>query len=130
MPPIVEPFKKSKSKTLNSKYLRLIKDFNFYYMPSMFSITSDITRNYREVKSKNLDNPNLLIEPTYDKDFMWTRDYAFKFNLTRNLVVDFMRRRRHVSMSRRGSSTGRGTPNVISNGKIPYGTISSTVGVR
>ncbi len=89
MPPIVEPFKKSKYKTLNSKYLRLIKDFNFYYMPSMFSITSDITRNYREVKSKNLDNPNLLIEPTYDKDFMWTRDYAFKFNLTRNLVVDF-----------------------------------------
>lgn len=89
MPPIVEPFKKSKSKTLNSKYLRLIKDFNFYYMPSMFSITSDITRNYREVKSKNLDNPNLLIKPTYDKDFMWTRDYAFKFNLTRNLVVDF-----------------------------------------
>lgn len=89
MPPIVESFKKSKSKTLNSKYLRLIKDFNFYYMPSMFSITSDITRNYREVKSKNLDNPNLLIEPTYDKDFMWTRDYAFKFNLTRNLVVDF-----------------------------------------
>ena len=89
MPPIVEPFKKSKSKTLNSKYLRLIKDFNFYYMPSMFSITSDITRNYREVKSKNLDNPNLLIEPTYDKDFMWTRDYAFKFNLTRNLVVYF-----------------------------------------
>ena len=89
MPPIVEPFKKSKSKTLNSKYLRLIKDFNLYYMPSMFSITSDITRNYREVKSKNLDNPNLLIEPTYDKDFMWTRDYAFKFNLTRNLVVDF-----------------------------------------
>lgn len=89
MPPIVKPFKKSKSKTLNSKYLRLIKDFNFYYMPSMFSITSDITRNYREVKSKNLDNPNLLIEPTYDKDFMWTRDYAFKFNLTRNLVVDF-----------------------------------------
>ena len=89
MPPIVEPFKKSKSKTLNSKYLRLIKDFNFYYMPSMFSITSDITRNYREVKSKNLDNPNLLIEPTYDKDFMWTPDYAFKFNLTRNLVVDF-----------------------------------------
>ena len=89
MSPIVEPFKKSKSKTLNSKYLRLIKDFNFYYMPSMFSITSDITRNYREVKSKNLDNPNLLIEPTYDKDFMWTRDYAFKFNLTRNLVVDF-----------------------------------------
>lgn len=87
MPPLVEPFKKSKA--LNSKYLRLIKDFNFYYMPSMLSVTSDITRNYREIESKNLDNPNLLITPTYEKDFMWTRDYAFKFNVTRNLVVDF-----------------------------------------
>lgn len=87
MPPIVEPFKNSKS--LNAKSLRILKDFNFYYMPSMVSVTSDITRNYREVKSKNLDNPNLLIEPTYDKDFMWNRDYAFKFNLTRNLAVDF-----------------------------------------
>ncbi len=96
----------------------------------MFSITSDITRNYREVKSKNLDNPNLLIEPTYDKDFMWTRDYAFKFNSTRNLVVDF-----HATTQARidepeGIVDRQRTPNVISNGKIPYGTISSTVGVR
>lgn len=87
MPPIVEPFKNSKA--LGSPYLKLLKDFNFYYMPSMVSITSDITRNYREIKLKNLDNPNLLIKPTVDKDFMWMRDYAFKFNLTRNLTVDF-----------------------------------------
>ena len=84
MPSIVEPFKKFKS--LNSKYLRWIKDFNFYYMPSMVSITSDITRNYREIKSRNLDNPGLLITPTYDKDFTWSRDYAFKFNLTLSLI--------------------------------------------
>lgn len=87
MPKSVEPFKNTKS--LDGKAWRIIKDFNFAYMPSMVSVTSDITRNYREVKSKNLDNPNLLIEPTFDKDFMWTRDYAFKFNLTRGLSVDF-----------------------------------------
>lgn len=87
MPPIVEPFKKAKA--FDSKYLRFIKDFNFYYMPSMLSITSDIARDYREVETKNLDNPGLLITPTYDKDFTWSRDYAFKFNLTRNLVLDF-----------------------------------------
>lgn len=87
MPPVVEPFKKWKA--LHSRYWQLIKDFNFYYMPSMLSVTSDITRNYREMKSKNLDNPAFLIKPTYDKDFMWTRDYAFKFNITRNLTVDF-----------------------------------------
>jgi len=87
MPPLVEPFKHSKS--LNSKYLRIIKDFNFYYMPSMVSVTSDITRNYREILTRNLDNPDYLITPTYDKDFMWNRDYAFKFNLTKGLAVEF-----------------------------------------
>ncbi len=87
MPPIVEPFKNLKS--LNSKYLRAIKDFNFYYMPSMVSVTSDITRNYREILTRNLDNPDYLISPTYDKDFMWNRNYAFKFNLTRGLAVEF-----------------------------------------
>lgn len=86
-PPLVQPFKKSKS--LDSKYLRIIRDFNFYYMPSMLSVTSDITRNYREWKSKNLDNPDLLIEPTVDKDFTWRREYAFNFNLTENLLVKF-----------------------------------------
>lgn len=87
LPPIVKPFKDSKS--LNSPYLRMLKDFNFYYMPSMLSVTSDITRNYREIKSKNLDSPGLLIEPTVDKDFTWRREYAFKFNLTENLLVNF-----------------------------------------
>lgn len=86
-PPIVQPFKNSKS--LDSKYLRILKDFNFYYMPSMLSVTSDITRNYREMKLKNLDNPDLLIEPTVDKDFTWRREYAFRFNLTENLLVNF-----------------------------------------
>lgn len=87
MPPVVEPFKNSHS--LKSKYLRIIKDFNFSYMPSMVSVTSDITRTYREILTRNLDNPDYLIQPTYDKDFMWNRDYAFKFNLTRGLSVEF-----------------------------------------
>ncbi len=87
MPRAVEPFKKVQF--LNSKFWALLKDFNFYYMPSMLSVTSDITRNYREMELKNLDNPGLLMAPTYDKDFMWTRYVAFKFNLTKNLVLDF-----------------------------------------
>ena len=99
MPKIVEPFKKSKS--LNSPFLRLIKDFNFYYMPSMVSVTSDITRNYREILSRNLDNPDLLILPTIDKDFMWNRDYAFKFNLTAICGWISVQRCSRVLMSRR-----------------------------
>ncbi len=88
MPNLVEPFKNSQS--LRSPYLRILKDFNFYYLPSMVSFTSDITRTYREIKLRNLDNPDMLIEPTVDKNFMWNRDYALKFNLTKNLSLDFL----------------------------------------
>lgn len=86
-PTLVEPFKNSKF--LSSPYLKLIKDFNFYYAPSVFSVTSDVTRNYREILSRNLDRPDLLMFPVIDKDFMWNRDFVLKFNLTRNLVLDF-----------------------------------------
>jgi len=91
------PFKKSKS--LKSPYLRLLKDFNFYLMPTQISVRSDIQRYYREVETRNFnpfpvsdeDNkqPSLLTKPTYDKNFTWYRYYDLKYNLTKNLKFDF-----------------------------------------
>jgi cell surface protein SprA len=86
-PKLYEPFKKNGF--LKSKYLRLLKDFNFYLMPSQLSIRSDISRRYHEIVGRNLDNPQLKIEPTYDKEFLWNRYYDLRFNLTKNLKFDF-----------------------------------------
>ncbi|RRG20301.1 cell surface protein SprA [Ancylomarina euxinus] len=81
------PFTKSKS--LKSPYLRLLRDFNFYLMPTQLSVRSDIQRYYREVETRNIEQPDLLITPTYDKNFNWYRYYDLKYNLTKNLKFDF-----------------------------------------
>ena len=86
-PKAVTPF--AKSKVLKSPYLRILRDFNFYYMPSMLSFRTDLDRSYMERKLRNLDNPYLQILPTVKKDFLWNRYYDLKFDLTRALKLDF-----------------------------------------
>jgi cell surface protein SprA len=83
----IAPFKSVKF--LNGSIFRLIKDFNFYLFPKSISFRTDLSRYYNEVKARNINNPYLRITPTYKKDFEWTRMYDFKFDITRQLKVDF-----------------------------------------
>jgi cell surface protein SprA len=74
---------------MKSQYFKLIKDFNFYYSPSMLSFRTDLNRNYAERKLRNLNHPDEIIEPTFKKDFTWNRYYDFKYDITRSLKFDF-----------------------------------------
>ena len=85
-PKNVKPF--SKLNLGKSKYMRLIKDFNFNTMPKSFSFRTDLDRNYNETKLRNINNSNMLIFPTYNKYFNWNRMYEIKYDLTRTLKVD------------------------------------------
>ena len=86
-PKNITPFRNVK--LLNFPGLRLIKDFNFYLFPKSISFRTDLTRYYNELKSRNIDNPYLLVTPSFKKDFEWTRMYDFKYDLTKQLKVDF-----------------------------------------
>ena len=86
-PKIVQPFKKVKS--LQKPAYRLIKDFNFYYLPTQLSFRSDLQRYYHEIENRNIEEPGLKIDPSYDKDFIWYRYYDLKYNLTKGLKFDF-----------------------------------------
>lgn len=86
-PKVVEPFKKVK--LFNNKWLRMGKDFNFYYMPARLSFRTDFDRKYMEKQTRNINNPDFIVKPTFKKDFYWNRDYNMKFDLTRNLKFDF-----------------------------------------
>ena len=83
----ITPFKDVKF--LNSPLLRIIKDFNFYPFPKSISFRTDVSRYYNEVKTRNINNPNLLISPTFRKDFEWSRIFDVKYDLTRQLKIDF-----------------------------------------
>jgi len=82
-----EPFRKSTF--LSKPAFRLIKDFNLYYEPSMLRFQTNLDRRYNEVRLRNVANPYLKIEPTYNKNFNWNRVYDFKWDLTRAMKLDF-----------------------------------------
>jgi len=86
-PKNITPFKNVKF--LNSPIFRIIKDFNFYPFPKSISFRTDLARYYNELKTRNINNPGLLISPTFRKDFEWTRMFDIKYDLTRNLKIDF-----------------------------------------
>jgi cell surface protein SprA len=83
----VQPF--AKANVFTSPYMRLLKDFNFYFYPSRFSFRTDLNRNYGERKIRNLTNPYLQIDTIVTKNFLWNRYYDVKFDLTRALKLDF-----------------------------------------
>lgn len=89
-PPNVQPLKNVKF--LQSKYLALIRDFNFYYLPSRVSIRTDVNRNYNERLLRNLDNPGLRIDTTFNKSFTMDRVYDVKFDLSKALKIDYSAR--------------------------------------
>ena len=86
-PEIIEPFKNSK--LLSKEFFRLIKDFNFYPMPSQFSFRTDMWRHYNEIQLRNISNPNMIIPRTFNKDFIWNRYFDLRYNFTRSLEFDF-----------------------------------------
>jgi len=86
-PKPITPFKNVN--WLNSKYLRLIKDFNFNLIPSQFSFRTDLNRNYYEQQLRNISNPNIILLPTYSKDFIWNRVYTLNWDLAQSIKFDF-----------------------------------------
>lgn len=86
-PRIVEPFKKSK--IFSKKAFQIIKDFNFYYLPSQLSFRTNVNRNYGETQLRNIYNSSLPLPINVRKDFTWIRQYDFKYNITKNLKLDF-----------------------------------------
>jgi cell surface protein SprA len=81
------PFQKSR--LLSSPVFRLIKDFNIYLFPKHVTVRTELYRYYNEVKTRNISNPDLLIEPVFTKDFQWTRFYDIKYDITKQLKADF-----------------------------------------
>ncbi len=83
----IEPFKKLvKSK---SKWLALVKEFNFKLLPANFTFRTDLNRTFNETKVRVISDGPIDIEPTYYKNFTWTRTYNLRWELTRSLSFDY-----------------------------------------
>ena len=79
----VQPF--ANAKWASSKYLQIIKDINFYYMPKSFSFTTEMFRQYQEQKLRNKSTGDIIIRPTFAKNWDWSRNYDFRYDITKGL---------------------------------------------
>ena len=84
----VQPFK-NVGFLRTSKWLRLVRDINFYYMPSRLSFRGDVRRMYSETLLRNNSDALILIEPNFNKSFTFDRLYDVKWDLTRNIKIDY-----------------------------------------
>ena len=89
-PKYFEPFKSVKFFTKRkAHWFDVIKDFNFNYVPSQISFRADISRQFGVVRPRSIGTDKYRIPETYDKYFVFQRDYILRWNFTRSLAFDY-----------------------------------------
>ena len=86
-PKNVAPF--SKAKWASKSYLALIKDINFYYLPKSISFNTEMNRFYSEKLMRNKSGGEIIINPTYSKQWDWNRNFQFRYDLTKGLSLEY-----------------------------------------
>jgi len=86
-PKYITPFNKMIQS--QNPWLKMIKDVNFNLVPSNLTFRTELNRLYSETKYRNLIGDDFTMPPLYNKDFVWGRYYGFKYDITKNLGLDF-----------------------------------------
>ncbi len=74
---------------LQSPALRIIRDFNFSPKPSRVSLRTDMLRTYMSMQTRNINAPDMIMDPTVDKNWTWGRYFDLAWDLAKSLKVDF-----------------------------------------
>ena len=82
------PFQKIKSK---SKYYDILKAFTLNWLPQNISANTEMTRYYYELQERDLDDlgSGLALPPTFSSQFLWNRSFSMRWDLTKNLHLNF-----------------------------------------
>ena len=83
----VTPF--SKVKLFQGKAWKLLKEFNFYYMPKNLNFSTEIYRDFEETLLRNKSAALVIIKPTYFKQFTWQRTYGLQYDLMKTLHIQY-----------------------------------------
>lgn len=87
-PKSFQPFKNSKSELMNNKWMAIVKDFNVTPLPSQFSFSANVNRNYVELLNRDITSPDAKTIPQFNKTFNMARTYTFRWDLAKNLKFD------------------------------------------
>ncbi len=81
-----EPFKNVKA--LDGPIFKIIKDFNFNYLPTSLSFNTNLDRQYSQVRLRDLNAlvsgiSSSNLEANSSKDFRWNRQFDIKYDLSK-----------------------------------------------
>ncbi len=79
-----EPFKEVKG----VEKLKWIKELNIYYLPQSWAFSTDMNRQFSHLKMRDFNSDPVAsksMDITFSKDFMWNRNFDFKYDLTKNI---------------------------------------------
>jgi len=72
-----------------SNWFAIIRDANFYLLPSRLAFRFDLERRYSEELLRNNTDALMIIEPNFNKAFTFNRIYDLQWDLTRTLKIDY-----------------------------------------
>lgn len=82
-----EPFRRIKNK---SKWLEILRRFGLNWLPQNVAFNTELTRNYYELQERDMENLLDTRRPlTFSEQFLWNRDFALRWDLTKNLHMNF-----------------------------------------
>lgn len=84
----VEPLKKT-GFMQKSQYWKMLSDFNFNYLPSNISFSTNIIRQYNRQEYRNVDVDGIPISPLYRRNYFFNYNYGFNYNLTKSLKLNY-----------------------------------------
>lgn len=86
-PEPVEPLKSVSF--LQGEWFKPLREFNFNYIPQMFSFRTEMNREYNERLLRSKSIGDVKLDPTYLKNWDWRRVYNLQYNLTRSIKIDY-----------------------------------------
>ncbi|MBR7022224.1 MAG: cell surface protein SprA [Bacteroidales bacterium] len=86
-PKPVEPF--AKAKWAAKPAFQIIKDINFYYAPKSITFNTEMYRYFSERELRNKSGGEIIITPTFSRQWDWTRNYQLRYDLTKGLNFDY-----------------------------------------
>ncbi len=83
----ITPFRKIK--LFRKRAFQIIRDFNFYYLPTRINFSSEVNRQYVTFKNRELADESISLPASFQKNFIWNRNYDISYKLSRSLRLDF-----------------------------------------
>ncbi|MBF1554746.1 MAG: cell surface protein SprA, partial [Prevotella pleuritidis] len=88
--PVYRPLELFRGIRNRSKWLDIVRQFGFNWLPQNIAFNSDINRNYYELQERDMENTTGTKLPlTFNSQFQWNRDLSLRWDLTRNLHLNY-----------------------------------------